>query len=262
MKRVVLALAVVLMALPIYATDRDDVDGSPIVVNVPDGLTDWQWGRAVLHDNGPLVTNPGGGSGGADISELQTAIGMGTYGFGHQVSAGNRIADDFDVVDAAGWHIDTITFFAYQTGAPTSGTITAVNLQIWDNVPGTGTVVWGDDTTNVMTSTGWTNIYRVLDTAPTDTQRAIMANVVTVNVDLPQGTYWLDWQSDGSLSSGPWAPPITILGQTTTGNAMQYTTTNGFWDVVVDGGTGTGQGFPFIIEGDILPVELQSFSVE
>lgn len=262
MKRVVLALAVVLMALPLYATDRDVADDSPFVVNPPDGLTDWEWGRIVLYDNGPLVTNPGGGSGGADISEVQTGLGMTIYGFGHQVSSGNRIADDFTVTDAAGWHIDTITFFAYQTGASTTSTITAVNLRIWDDIPDTGNIVWGDDTTNVMTDTQWTNIYRVLDTSPTNTDRAIMANVVTVNVDLPQGTYWLDWQSDGSLSSGPWAPPITILGTTATGNAMQYTTTNGFWDICTDSGTGDQQGFPFIIDGAILPVELQSFSIE
>ena len=83
---------------------------------------------------------------------------MGTYGFGAQLSAGNRVADDFTVTDAAGWAIDTITFFAYQTVSGTTSTITSLNLQIWDGPPNAGgTVIWGDTTTNILTSTTWAN---------------------------------------------------------------------------------------------------------
>jgi hypothetical protein len=101
-----------------------------------------------------------------------------------------------------------------------------------------------------MQSTGWSNIYRTLDTSLTDTQRPIMTVVVTVNTTLPPGTYWLDWQIGGTLASGPWAPPISILGQATTGNALQYA--NGVWAAVVDPGTNTTQGFPFQILGNSL----------
>ena len=45
--------------------------------------------QAVLYDNGPLATHPGGGFGGADASALQTALGMGTFGYGHR-SPANR----------------------------------------------------------------------------------------------------------------------------------------------------------------------------
>lgn len=211
-------------------------------------LSDFTWPTGVLYDNGPLVTHPGGGAGGADASALQTAIGMDTFGFGHQLSAGNRIADDFTVT-GSGWTVDTITFFAYQTGSSTSSTITGINLRIWDgspNDPGSS-VVFGDTTTNRMVATGWSNIYRVLDTTLTDTARPVMASVADIGgLFLPAGTYWVDWQVDGTLTSGPWAPPISILGQTTTGNALQFT---GAWAPAVDGGTGTPQGFPFIIEG-------------
>jgi len=207
----------------------------------------WPGPRAVLYDNGPLVTHPGGGAGGADASALQTALGMGTYGFGAQVSAGNRVADEFTVTDAAGWTIDTITFFAYQTGSGTTSTINALNLQIWNGAPnGGGVVVWGDTSTNILASSVWSNIYRVLDTALTDTQRPIMACVATVGTTLPPGTYWLDWQFGGTLASGPWQPAVSILGQTTTGNAMQYTPAGG-WANLVDVGP---QGLPFIVEGN------------
>ncbi len=51
--------------------------------------------------------------------------------------------------------------------------------------------------------------------------------MATIGTALAQGTYWVQSATDGSLASGPWAPPITILGQTTTGNALQYTTPRG-----------------------------------
>ena len=210
----------------------------------------WDGPELVLYDNGPMVTHPGGGGGGADASALQTALGMGTYGFGAQLSAGNRVADDFTITDPAGWQIDTITFFTYQTGSSTTSTINALNLRIWNGPPNdpASTVVWGDTTTNILTSSTWTNIYRVTDTTMSDTTRPIMACVGTLNTILPAGTYWLDWQFGGTLSSGPWQPPVTILGQTTTGNGMQYTTTAGAWAALVDVG---GQGLPFVIDGQL-----------
>ncbi len=197
-----------------------------------------------LWDNGPLVTHPGGGAGGNDASALQTAM-LGIYGFGNQFSAGNRIADDF-TVPAGGWTLDQITFFAYQSFAGPPSTITGVYYQIWDGPPNdpSSTVVFGDLTTNRLINTVWMNAYRVLDTNLTNTDRPIMANTASAGVFLPAGDYWLDWMTDGSAASGPWAPPISILGQPATGNGMQYT---GAWAPADD--TGYQQGFPFIIEG-------------
>ncbi len=170
------------------AEERSGAAVPPMDPDATGSPAGWAQPQVVLYDNGPLITHPGGGAGGADASALQTVLGLGSYGFGHQVSAGNRIADDFTIADASGWTIETITFFAYQTGSPTTSTITAVNLQIWDGPPdGGGTVIWGDSTTNVMTDTTWSNIYRVLDTALTDTARPIMASTVAVNTFLPAG---------------------------------------------------------------------------
>jgi hypothetical protein len=172
---------------------------------------------------------------------------MNTLGLGHQVSAGNRIADDFVITASA--TIDSVVFFAYQTNSPTTSTITSVNLRIWDGPPDNpaSTVVFGDTLTNRLLNTTWSGIYRVTETTPGATSRPIMKNTVLVGTVLPAGTYWLDWQSDGSLASGPWAPPITINGQTTTGNALQYTAA---WAPAQDSGTLTPQGFPFWLYGD------------
>ncbi|HSN53821.1 MAG TPA: hypothetical protein VLT32_04075 [Candidatus Sulfomarinibacteraceae bacterium] len=230
------------------AAERAD---EQLPAKVPDWFPEtvtWDAPDAILYDNGPLVTHPGGGAGGADASALQTNLLMNTLGAGAQVSAGNRVADDFTITDPAGWDIDTITVFTYQTGSTTTSTINALNVRIWDGPPNAGgTVVWGDTTTNILTSTTWSNIYRTTDTTLTTTNRPVMTAVGAVNTVLPAGTYWVDYQIGGSLASGPWVPPVTILGQTTTGNALQYTSTG--WANLTDSGTLTPQGVPFIFEG-------------
>lgn len=207
----------------------------------------------LLYDNGSFVNCTGCGVGGANESVLQDlSLGMNTLGFGHQVSTGYRVADEFTITDAQGWEIDTITFYAYQTGSTTASTITAVNLRIWDGIPGAGgTVVWGNTTTNLLSGTGWASAYRVSQTTSgVNTERPIMANIVDLGgLLLAPGTYWLDWQADGTLASGPWAVPITINGQATTGNGRQYT---GSWAAALDSGTNTQQGFPFRIQGQVV----------
>ncbi len=209
----------------------------------------------VLYDNGPLVNSPGTGVGGADESVLQTvSLSMDTLGFGHQVVNGNRMADDFTVPPGGNWTIDEIVFYAYQTGSPITSTITQVNLRIWDGEPGNGgSVIWGDTSTNVMVSTTWSGIYRVTETTTgVAVDRPIMASTANVGgLSLPPGTYWLDWQAGGALGSGPWAPPVTVNGQATTGNGLQSLTDNGVtWAPALDSGTGTPrQGLPFLIMG-------------
>lgn len=206
----------------------------------------------VLYDNGSLVNSPGTGSGGADESVLQSVgLGLNTIGFGHQVLNDNWVADDF-TVPATGWSINTIDFFAYQTGSTTTSTITGVNVTIWDGPPPSANVV---ATSSNMTSTGWTGIYRVTETTSGTTNRPIMVNTVDFGtLNLAPGTYWISWQTDGSLASGPWAPPISINGTAVTGNGLQSTDAGATFPPALDSGTGTPQqGFPFIIYG-ALPI--------
>jgi hypothetical protein len=213
------------------------------------------WDRTVLHNNGP-VWNATYGTYYESI--LQNSLGMTTYGFGHAISAGYRMADDFTIPEGETWDISTITFFGYQTGAATNpSTFTSYVVQIWNGVPGVGTVIWGDLTTNRLTSSVWSNVYRTLESTPHTTNRPIFANTCAVPVSLPPGHYWLDWACSGTLTSGPWAPPIAIWGGTITGDAYQYNPTTLTWGPANDGGTGTPrQGLPFIIEGEIpSPVE-------
>ncbi|MFH1152190.1 MAG: IPTL-CTERM sorting domain-containing protein [Pseudomonadota bacterium] len=207
-----------------------------------------------LYDNGPMATCTGCGDGGADESILQSlSLGMGTYGFGCQIVNNNSVADDFEVT--GNWLIDTITVFAYQTGSGNTSTINDVRLRIWDGQPGAvgSSVIWGDLATNILSASIFSNIYRTLETSPGTTVRPIMANTVTVGKALTPGTYWLEWQVGGSSGSGPWAPPLTTLGQSTTGNALHNLNDGGF-NPLLD--AGNQQGLPFIIQGRDLDIPI------
>ncbi len=230
---------------------------------------------AVLYNNGPLITRTGVGSGGADVSEVQTSLLLNTYGFGHQQSAGNRVADDFTPT-GAGWHVTGFTFWGYQTNSGITSTINHVNVRIWDGPPklGTSLVIAGDTTTNVMTATVFSRIYRILDTdnAGTTVSRPVMKQTVVLGtaVDLVAGhTYWVDWQSGGSSSfSGPWCPPVTIVGQTGKpgANSEQYTMATLAWADLFDAGANAAQDLPFEVNGtqlgggvDIPPTDFTFF---
>ena len=180
---------------------------------------------------------------------------MGTYGFGHQILNDNRIADDFTVPVGDTWDITTITFFAYQTGSSTGSTINAVHFEIWDGVPGVGNLVFGDMATNRLVASSWTGMYRVLDTDLFGSLRPVMANIASPMgaLQLSEGTYYVAWQTGGTLTSGPWAPPVSILGQTATGNGLQ-SIAGAEYLPVDDAG---GQAFPFIIEGSSGPVSVE-----
>jgi hypothetical protein len=182
--------------------------------------------KGVLYNNGPIVTNVGGGFGGADLSALQTALGLNTLGGNgnHNVSPGNYFyfADDFTAT--ATWTISAMKFYGYQTGSTTTSTFTGVYVQIWNGDPSlpASAVVFGDLTTNRIISTTWTNAYRASDAAPTGNTRPVMEVLADMTgCILPAGTYWVQMGLTGSLASGPWCPPISILGTTVTGNAQQ-----------------------------------------
>ncbi len=201
---------------------------------------------SLLYDNGPLINNPGGGVGGADESVLQSqSLGMSILGFGHQLAQNNHVADDF-TIPADSWTVDSIVFWAYQTNSGNASTINDVRYRIWDGSPDDpgSTVLFGDLTTNRLIATTWDNLYRVSETTSMTTARPIMRNTASGGFTLPQGNYWIEWTTGGSLGSGPWAPPITINGMTTTGNALQWLATS--WAPVTDVGQ---QGFPFQLYG-------------
>ncbi|MEO8670411.1 MAG: hypothetical protein ABI411_03785 [Tahibacter sp.] len=209
---------------------------------------------AILFDSrAQMITNPGGGFGGADASVLQGT----STSFGATVGGTTafRIAEDF-VVPAPGWTLSAVTVYAYQTLATPStvSTFTGMNLRIWDGDPSlpTSTVLFGDTTTNRLTASTFSGIYRASSTAPTNGQRAIIGNTSgALSVVLPAGTYWLDWQLAGSTASGPFAPFVTVVGQNATGNAIQFNPATSLWVPITDAGSTFPQTMPYTLEGTV-----------
>ena len=213
---------------------------------------------------GSNVTAPNGGA----WSELQSAAGVSnaTGGFAaHVTGTGGafRLADDFVVAANPGWRIDSISLFAYQTGAavnPFSG----VNLRIWSGRPGDvgSTVVFGDTATNRMTGASATNLYRAFNTTvappttPDGTKQLWRLDVNTNHLFLTPGTYWLDWQITTSVAGGEaFCPSATVAGVRTQAgwNARQFSTTLGWVDLIDAGKPSTApdlaQDLAFVITG-------------
>jgi len=88
-----------------------------------------------------------------------------------------------------------------------------------------------------------------------------MENTCNVSLQLDAGTYWIAWATDGSLTSGPWAPVITVNGQTTTGNGLQSIDDLVTFGDALDSGTGTVQGFPFVINGTAGAVPIANWAI-
>jgi hypothetical protein len=175
-------------------------------------------------------------------------------GYNHQSTAGARVADDFPV--DAPWNIEQIELFAYQTGAgPANATFTRANVRIWDGspiVPGSR-IVAGDSLTNLLTAAVWDTLYRVDESAiGSAVDRAVYRLTCRVpGWQLATGTYWIDWQVDGTLAAGPFVPPVSILGATHPpgANAVQFS--GGSWHPVVDGGSQTPDDFKFVLRGQV-----------
>lgn len=180
---------------------------------------------------------------------------MMTYGFGCQKQHLNRCADDFTVPSGAKLRLLGFRFFAYQGGA-TANTFNSANVRVWNGAPnGGGSVVAGDAVTNLFGSASNTGVYRVDDLTggAAGTTRPIyevQANFGVAPV-LASGTYWADWQLDGTLPSGPWQVPVTLLGQTGKpgANAIQFLSANNAWRNADDSGSLTRQDFAFRVIG-------------
>lgn len=202
----------------------------------------------VLFDNGSLLDCSHCGAGGAGESQLgDLTSDRLTLGFGHQAAAGGRIADDFVVDDPDGWTVHDVFFFAYQTGSATRSTMTSADIRIWSGPPGIrgSSVVWDGGEANRLTDSSWSGLYRLSESSLGATNRPVMVNTLAVNTTLAPGTYWLDWQMDGRLASGPWAPSLAREG-----NARQSVDGGASWEPAADAGSGGAVDFPFVITGD------------
>ena len=206
--------------------------------------------------NGNLVTgnlSSNGTSAPSGYSWSEVQLGNVNAGFGAQIENNLSLADDF-TVSGGTWTVSKFTFYAYSTGY--TGTISPfqdLRLQIFDTDPSSGAAVpiFGDLTTNVLTTSTSANIYRIFNATP-GTTRLVWKIEANVNVVLPQGTYWVEWQTGVATGlTSNFTPPSTIVGATTQPgyNAKQHDLTANTWTQVTDGTTipNNFQDFNFIV---------------
>lgn len=225
--------------------------------DVPNGTTHPM--RLDLYNNADMVTHPGAGHNGYDVSALYG--GQNTWGWNVNRDSKFWIADDFTINTQS--NITEMEFYCYQTGSTTTSSITAIYLCIYDSQPldSTAVPIWGSEDTNLLTYTGWTGIYRTTATALTDSTRPIMKMKALINTVLPAGTYWVKVAVSGSIASGPWLNPRAITSELSTGNAMQYVPSTGLWQALVDGVSLEQMGVPFIVRGSFVNEDLLGFNV-
>jgi hypothetical protein len=232
----------------------------------------------VLWNNGGFATGPvtrSNGSGGAGVtapagtqwSELVDGNGSGgSANYLFSPGPNFRIADNFTLNTSAA--LTDIRVYAYSTGAASSQAFTTGNLQIWNGRPGDAgsTVVFGDTTTNRVTNSTFSNIYRTMSTTNANggtaiapgTSRPVQEVTLDAAVVLLAGTYWIDYQvSPLAGFTTAFSPFVTFADNTTRGalgaNARQLQAGPTWADVVDIGDPPTlpdmNQDFPFIVDG-------------
>lgn len=221
------------------------------------GVAATAMGRPELFNNGPMITNPGGGFGGANVS--MCPLSFNTAGFA-SVAAGfaSKVGDDF-TVPAGGWTVNSITTYAYMTSTypnPPVSPITGALVEIWNGAPNAGGAVI--HSSNAIVTNNWSGIYRVFNGAAnlTNTQRPVMAVEVSFpNINLAAGSYWVTYGFTGlSPTAGTtgFSPLVTVLDGAgapvhTNGNGVNFFT--GAWTITTGGTPLQGVAYPFVVNG-------------
>lgn len=208
----------------------------------------------LVFDNGPLKTHEGIGFNGADLSVRPPQLG--TFATTAVYSAGYIMGEDFFL--EAETHISEFEFFALLWDSSTYSKFDGAYLTIFKEHPflanETQEVIWGDLSTNRMSETSFTNMYRVTPDALDMFWYPIMSVKVAVDITLPKGTYYFLYGLTAPVESfqGPNIPPITIYDEVVEGNAFQYHASGMWRPQINDAATGIPLGAPFRIYGNVV----------
>jgi hypothetical protein len=207
----------------------------------------------LVWDNGTLITHPGAGRNGADVSMAAEELNLNSIAGSNVLLAAPgpeyRVADDF-TVEAGGATVTAVTTYAYQTGSANPNW-TGYSLNIWNGRPGdSGSSIVATSTT---ASFVWSGIYRVFYGTINlqNTDRPVQAIRFDLgSLHLAAGTYWIDWQVIGGASG--WAPFVMEMAggepQTKAGNGRQLIP-GGWVNLLEDDRPGLGAEVPFLVYG-------------
>jgi hypothetical protein len=207
-----------------------------------------------LFNNGSMVTHPGAGPGGVDVSMADALLNTAGSNVLQQPSATHfRIADDF-AVGGPGWIVDTVRVFAYVTGNQTGTPLVNGNVHIRSGAPNDpGSTILA---TSAVFTQQYSGVNRIFNNAALSNvdRRVFAADFDFGGLNLAPGTYWIDFQFSGSASA--WAPYVMLPNPanpndptTVFGNGMQMTVGE-VWQPTL---AAPGAEVPFIVFGEIIP---------
>ena len=128
--------------------------------------------------------------------------------------------------------------------------VEAVRIRIWNGDPTdpASEVIFGTLTINRLLNAEFTGFYRTNERTISSCIRLIMRITAEIDTKLPAGDYWLEWQFEvPAIAKIYRTPPITILGQSDTGDAVQSVDGGVSYQPITDKGNGATQGLPFVI---------------
>ncbi len=245
-------------------------------------------GQLTLFTNGgSSVEEPGLGTGlitqsqvlarpGTLWSEVQTDSGgmantVAGFAAHSNTGTGYRFADNFSVTGSQGWRVSLVTVYAYVNGEiGNSSPVSQVNVRIWNGRPGDpgSLVVFGDTATNRLVYAQKSKFRRVFASAaspqplgPDATRPVWQIDADLGGVELPAGTYWLDWQfTPATAGAAVFCPPVTLVGARGKPGADARQFRNGLegWVGLSDTGkpasaTDVAQDLPFVVRGGVIP---------
>lgn len=239
-----------------------------------------------LHTNGPLVTNPTGGTGSIAGQPISNCDGFtvpgstfifSTTGVAATVSTTTALAEDFEVPQG-GWDLDALTIYAFQT-SQTTASVTQIQVNLWTETPfvagspGAPTVLPQPVlAANLVLPAGpGTFVCHRQSASSTGTVRPVFS--YTVSLDglpdggrLAPGRYWIQWSCQGaaSPSANVFSPLVSPRASVTGHNARQFNALDGnansprVWFEGREGyvaGSSEGRAFalPFELSGTIPP---------
>lgn len=190
-----------------------------------------------------------------------------------------RVADVVVVPPSESWHVTGLRVFAYQPGSAASAAapVDAMNVRIWSGPPGEegSVLIAGDVGANVLGEVVATNLLRTPATGPKkarpkgDKTRQIWSvDSGALDIVLPAGTYWVDWQLSSTDAGKALFTPLVTVPRARgpvleDGGALQLAPAPGgaAWSEIEDPGIGlasanVAQIVPFQVLGTLLPATL------
>lgn len=204
---------------------------------------------ALLHSNGPFITNPTGGTGaiaGLPISNADpftvpgSSFVFNTTGVGATVLANTAVAEDFTVTDG-GWRLSDLTVYAFQT-SQTTASVTQIRVNLWTEAPYSATSpgapavipvpLFANDL--VYNAGPGTFVCHRQSNVGTTSVRPVFS--YTINMPeiealgfLPEGTYWIQWSFLGAAapSQNVFTPLVSPRTSVTNHNARLLNSIDG-----------------------------------